>query len=218
MLITETIQFFSQHYDQVLKATGQHLSLVAIPMALCILIAIPLTIIATRLQKLYPWIIGFSNAMQTIPSLALLAILIALGVGIGLVPTVIALFLYALMPIVRNTYVGINGVSPEIKDAAIGMGVTNWQLLWMIELPLALKVIIAGIRSALVGTIGFATLGALIGAGGLGTLILRGLSMASNDIVLAGTLPAMLMAFLAEFLMGRLEIWLTPRGLRTRKS
>ncbi|CAA7600629.1 Binding-protein-dependent transport system inner membrane component [Acididesulfobacillus acetoxydans] len=218
MLITETIRFFVLHHDQVLKATVQHLYLVAIPMVLCILIAVPLTILATRIQKLYPWLIGFSNAMQTIPSLALLALLIAIGSGIGLVPTVVALFLYALMPIIRNTFVGINGVSPEIKDAAMGMGVTNWQLLWMIELPLALKVIIAGIRSALVGTIGFATLGALIGAGGLGSLILRGLSMASNDIVLAGTLPAMLMAFLAEFLMSRLEILLTPRGLRTRKG
>ena len=122
------------------------------------------------------------------------------------------------MPIVRNTYVGINGVSWEVKDAAIGMGVTNWQLLWMIELPLALKVIIAGIRTALVGTIGFATLGALIGAGGLSGLIMRGLSMSSNEIVLAGTIPSMLLAFLAEFLMGRLEMLLTPRGLRIKKS
>lgn len=216
MLITDTIQFFIQHSDKVLTAIVEHLFLVAIPLVLCILVAIPLTILATRIPKLYPWILGFSNAMQTIPSLALLALLIAIGMGLGLVPTVIALFLYALMPIVRNTFVGITGVSREVKDAAIGMGVTNWQLLWMIELPLALKVIIAGIRTALVGTIGYATLGALIGAGGLGELIVRGLSMASNEMVLAGTLPAMFLAFLAEFLMGRLEIWLTPRGLRIK--
>lgn len=218
MLISDTIKFFITHYDHVLQALIEHLYIVTIPLGLAILIAVPLTILATRMPKLYPWIIGFSNAMQTVPSLALLALLIAIGTGLGLVPTIIALFLYALMPIVRNTYVGINGVSREVKDAAIGMGVTNWQLLWMIELPLALKVIIAGIRTALVGTIGFATLGALIGAGGLGGLIMRGLSMSSNDIVLAGTIPAMMLAFLAEFLMGRLEILLTPRGLRIKKS
>lgn len=214
LLITETAQYIMNHLDNVVQAIAEHLYLVAIPIAVAILIAIPLTILSTRIPKLYPWIIGFSNAMQTIPSLALLALLIAFGMGLGLLPTAIALFLYALMPIVRNTFVGITGVSREVKDAAIGMGVTNWQLLWMIELPLALKVIIAGIRSALVGTIGFATLGALIGAGGLGELIVRGLSMSSNDIVLAGTIPAMILAFLAEFLMGRLEKWLTPRGLR----
>lgn len=216
-LLTETVQFIATHSDDVLRAIWEHLFIVAIPIGLAIVIAIPLTIVATRIPRLYPWLLGFSNAMQTIPSLALLALLIALGVGLGLLPTVIALFLYALMPIVRNTFVGITGVSREVKDAAIGMGVTDWQLLYMIELPLALKVIIAGVRSALVGTIGFATLGALIGAGGLGALIMRGLSMAANDIVLAGTIPAMLLAFLAEFLMGRLEIALTPRGIRTSK-
>lgn len=218
MLISDTIKFFITHYDDVVQALIEHLYMVAIPLMIAVLIAVPLTILATRMPRLYPWILGFSNAMQTVPSLALLALLIAMGMGLGLVPTIIALFLYALMPIVRNTYVGINGVSREVKDAAIGMGVTNWQLLWMIELPLALKVIIAGIRTALVGTIGFATLGALIGAGGLGSLIMRGLSMSSNEIVLAGTIPAMLLAFLAEFLMGRLEILLTPRGLRIKKS
>ena len=218
MLISDTIKFFTTHYEDILQALIEHLYIVAIPLGLAILIAVPLTILATRMPKLYPWILGFSNAMQTVPSLALLALLIAMGMGLGLVPTIIALFLYALMPIVRNTYVGINGVSREVKDAAIGMGVTDWQLLWMIELPLALKVIIAGIRTALVGTIGFATLGALIGAGGLGGLIMRGLSMSSNEIVLAGTLPAMMLAFLAEFLMGRLEILLTPRGLRVIKN
>lgn len=217
-LLTETVQFIATHSDDVLRAIWEHLFIVAIPIGLAIVIAIPLTIVATRIPRLYPWLLGFSNAMQTIPSLALLALLIALGVGLGLLPTVIALFLYALMPIVRNTFVGITGVSREVKDAAIGMGVTDWQLLYMIELPLALKVIIAGVRSALVGTIGFATLGALIGAGGLGALIMRGLSMAANDIVLAGTIPAMLLAFLAEFLMGRLEIALTPRGIRTSKN
>lgn len=214
MLIQQTIQFFVQHPHEVLTAIVQQIYLVAIPIVLAVVIAVPLTILSTRYKRMYPWIIGFSNAMQTIPSLALLVLMITIGLGIGMVPSIVALLVYALMPIVRNTYVGIMGVASEVKDAAIGMGATKWQLLFMIELPLALRVIIAGIRSSLVATVGFATLAALVGAGGLGQLILQGLSMASNEIVLAGTIPAVVMAFLAEFLMGRLEKWLTPKGIR----
>ncbi|MCF8566745.1 ABC transporter permease [Alicyclobacillus tolerans] len=214
MLLWNTYLYMMHHAHTVWQATLQQLYLVAIPMGIVIIIAIPLTIFATRVKKLYPWILGFSNAMQTIPSLALLVLMITIGLGIGLLPTIIALFVYALMPVVRNTYVGIAGVAPEIKDAALGMGVTKWQMLRLVELPLALKVIIAGIRSSLVATIGFATLAALIGAGGLGGLIMQGLGMASNEMVLAGTIPAVVMAFLAEFVMSRLERALTPRGLR----
>lgn len=213
-VIRHTWLFFVQHPHQVWQATWQQLYLVAVPMAMAIGVAVPLTILATRVRRLYGPVIGFSNAMQTIPSLALLAIMVALGFGIGVFPAMLALFLYALMPIVRNTYVGITGVDDGIKDAALGMGVTNWQMLWIVELPLALKVIIAGIRSALIATIGFATLAALIGGGGLGKLIMEGMGMASNSIVLAGTIPAILMAFVADALMGYLERKLTPRGLK----
>lgn len=214
LLLQHTWQFFVQHPHQVWKATGQQLYLVAIPMLLAIAIAIPVTILATRVRWLYGPVIGFANAMQTIPSLALLAIMIAIGMGIGAVPAITALLLYALMPIIRNTYVGIMGVDEGVKDAALGMGVTSWQMLWTVELPLALRVIIAGIRSALVATIGFATLAALIGAGGLGQLIMEGMGMASNSIVLAGTIPAIILAFLGDGIMGQLEKALTPRGLR----
>lgn len=213
-MLNELVHYFVSHGGHVWNLTVQQLYLVAIPMAAAILIAVPLTILSTRVPRLYPWIIGFSNAMQTIPSLALLVLMITIGLGIGLVPAAVALFVYALMPIVRNTHVGISGVAAEIKDAAIGMGATKWQLLWIVELPLALRVIIAGIRSALVMTIGFATLAALIGAGGLGALIMQGLGMADNALVLAGTIPAVILAFLAEFLMGKLELLLTPKGLR----
>lgn len=212
--LLNTWLFVVNHPAQVWQATEQQLYLVAIPMALAIVIAIPLTILATRQRWLYPWVMGVSNGLQTIPSLALLAIMIAIGLGIGVVPAVVALFLYALMPIARNTYVGISGVAPEVKDAALGMGVTSWQMLGIVELPLALRVIIAGVRSALVATIGFATLAALIGAGGLGSLILEGLGTASNATILAGTIPAVIMAFVAEGLMGAAERRLTPRGLR----
>lgn len=214
MLVHDTIQYFAQHGNQIWQYTLQQLYLVFIPIACAVVIAIPLTILSTRMKSLYPWIMGFSNAMQTIPSMALLVLMITIGLGIGVLPSVIALFLYALMPIVRNTYIGIAGVGDDVKDAALGMGVTKWQLLWLVELPLALRVIIAGIRSSLVATIGFATLAAMIGAGGLGALILQGMGMADNAMVLAGTVPAVILAFLAELLMGRVERWLTPRGLR----
>lgn len=214
MIFVHTWQYFLQHQGQVWQAIWQQLYLVGIPMLAAILIAVPLTILSTRVKKLYPWVIGFSNAVQTIPSLALLVIMIAIGLGIGMIPATIALFVYALMPIVRNTYVGITDVASEVKDAARGMGATKWQLLWIVELPLALNVIVAGIRSALVSTIGFATLAALVGAGGLGTLIMQGLGMADNSIVMAGTIPAVIMAFIAEFLMGRLQRLITPKGLR----
>ncbi|MCL6452069.1 MAG: ABC transporter permease [Alicyclobacillus sp.] len=213
-MLSELWQYTLTHGADIWSLTVQQLYLVAIPMACAIVIAVPLTILSTRVKRLYPWIIGFSNAMQTIPSLALLVLMITIGLGIGIVPATVALFVYALMPIVRNTHVGISGVPNEVKDAAIGMGATKWQLLWLVELPMALKVIVAGIRSALVMTIGFATLAALIGAGGLGSLIMQGLGMADNAIVLAGTIPAVILAFLAEFLMGRLERLLTPKGLR----
>ncbi len=213
-LFLHTYQFFTQHPGTIWRHTLQQLYLVAIPLAAAILVAVPLTMLATRVRRLYGPVMGFANAMQTIPSLALLALMIAIGLGIGVLPAVLALFLYALMPIVRNTYVGIMGVDPGVKDAARGMGVTSWQLLWMVEMPLALHVIIAGIRSALVATIGFATLASLIGAGGLGSLIMEGMGLASNSIVLAGTIPAIVLAFLAEGLMSRVERVLTPRGLR----
>ncbi|MCL6445568.1 MAG: ABC transporter permease [Alicyclobacillus sp.] len=208
------MQYILTHPHDFWQACLQHLYLVAIPIGFVIVIAIPFTILATRVPKLYPFVLGFSNAMQTVPSLALLAVMIAIGLGIGTLPAVVALFIYALMPVVRNTYVGIVSVAPEIKDAAVGMGVTKWQLLWYVELPLALKVMIAGIRSAIVSTIGFATLAALIGAGGLGALILQGLGLADNAMVLAGTIPAVVLAFAAEWLMSWLERALTPRGLR----
>ncbi|MBX5436339.1 MAG: ABC transporter permease [Alicyclobacillaceae bacterium] len=214
-LLYDTWLYMVQHGGQVWQCTVQQIYLVAIPVAAAIVVALPLTILATRVRLLYPVIMGFSNGVQTIPSMALLVLMITVGLGIGLLPSVVALFVYALMPIVRNTYVGITSVPADVKESAVGMGTTRWQLLWLVELPLALKVIVAGVRSSLVSTIGFATLAALIGAGGLGSLILQGLGMADNATVLAGTLPAVAMAFLAEFVMGRVERWLTPRGLRT---
>jgi osmoprotectant transport system permease protein len=206
--------FMAQNGSEIWSSLIQQIYLVMIPMLATVVLVIPLTIVTTRVKALYPWLLNFSNAMYTVPSLALLSVLVLIGLGIGLLPSVVALFLYALMPVVRNTYVGIENVPAPVKDAAIGMGVTDSQLLLRVELPLALPVIIAGVRSALVTTIGYATLAAFIGGGGLGSLILMGLSQDNNALIAAGTIPAMLMAFLAEFGMALLERALTPRGVR----
>ena len=157
---------------------------------------------------------GIANVLQTIPSLALLALMIPLGLGIGRKPALIALFLYSLLPILRNTYIGIRSVDDSIKEAATGMGMTYFQRLYMVELPIALPVIIGGIRTATIIIIGTATLAAMIGGGGLGDFIITGLGMVRDELILLGAIPAALLALLADFLLGKLEYILTPRGLR----
>jgi osmoprotectant transport system permease protein len=210
MEVWEMAQF---RRDDILLATQQHLYLVFIPMLLAVLVAVPLGVITTRLPRMEGIFMGIAGVMQTIPSLALLALMIPL-LGIGTPPAVAAMFLYALLPILRNTVTGIRGVDSSIKEAAAGMGMTDWQRLIQVELPIAFPVIMAGIRTALVMTIGVATLAGLIGGGGLGDLIVRGLSIVNDALIVVGTVPAALMALIADFLMGRLERWLTPRGLR----
>jgi osmoprotectant transport system permease protein len=152
-------------------------------------------------------VLGVANVFQTVPSLALFGFLIPVPLlgGIGSRTAVVALVLYALLPIVRNTYTGIVGVDPAVVEAARGMGMTDRQLLWHVELPLALGVILAGIRVATVISVGIATIAAAIGAGGLGTYIFRGLAMVNNQVILAGAVPAALLALLADFSLGRVE-------------
>lgn len=188
--------------------------LVVLPVALAAVVAIPLGILASRQKWVQVPSIAFANLMQTVPSLALLAILITLGAGIGNKPAIIALFLYSLLPILRNTYTGIKNVDSGILEAARGMGMTPGQILMMVELPLALSIIMAGIRTAAVICVGLATLAAFVGGGGLGDFIMTGLGMANNNLTLLGAIPAAIMAMLLDFVLGKLEYWLTPRGLR----
>lgn len=196
------------------NALGRHLELVAVPMLFAIIIAVPLGILVTRVRWLYTPIMGFANVMQTVPALAMLAFLIVLGAGIGKKPSMIALFLYALLPILRNTYAGINGVDSFIKKAARGMGMTDMQVLIRVELPLAFRVIWAGIRTTAVIVVGSAPLAALVGGGGLGEFITQGMAMIRNELILLGAVPAAALALLADWLMGLLENWVTPRGLK----
>ncbi|MBZ5534643.1 MAG: ABC transporter permease subunit [Acidobacteriia bacterium] len=201
------IDFLIRNRAEALALVLQHLFLVASGTGAGICIGIPIGIFLTRKPGLSKLVLGMANVLQTIPSLALFGFLIPLlGThGIGQVPAVIALFIYSLLPIIQNTFTGIRGVEPAVREAALGMGMTDWQILVQVELPLSLSVILAGVRVATVISVGTATIAAAIGAGGLGTYIFRGLRMNDNQLILAGALPAALMALAADFMLGRLE-------------
>jgi osmoprotectant transport system permease protein len=193
--------------------TGEHLWIVTVSMLLAVAIGIPLGIVLTRRPRLKSVVLGTTNVIQTIPSLALFGLLLPLpwlGVRVDRL-AITALALYALLPIIRNTYVGITGINEPVREAAVAMGLTSSQLLWHVELPLASPVILAGIRVATVITIGVATIAAAIGAGGLGEFIFRGIAMVDNSVILAGAIPAALMALLADVLLGGVERLLARR-------
>jgi len=206
------IDFLVQNRSEVLQLTFEHLLLVLIATGSASLIGIPVGIILTRRTSLAKPVLAVANVLQTIPSLALFGFLIpVLGpYGIGRVPAIIALFLYSLLPIIRNTFTGVNGVDPAVREAARGMGMTDWQMLTQVELPLALNVIVAGVRVATVISVGTATIAAAIGAGGLGTYIFRGLRTVDRTLILAGAVPAAAMALLADLALGSLERLLSP--------
>jgi osmoprotectant transport system permease protein len=200
-------EFFVGHRTEILEATAAHLSLVVISMAIAIAIALPLGMFIVQRPALRSIALGIASVFQTIPSLALFGFLIPIPFigGIGRRTAIVALVLYALLPILRNTYVGLTGIDPAVLQAAEAMGMTSYQILWRVRLPLALPVILAGIRTATVITIGVATIAAAIGAGGLGTFIFRGVAMVSDAVILAGAIPAALLAILADVLLAQLE-------------
>ena len=189
------------------------MTLVAASILIAMVIGLPLGMLLTRKPRLKTLVFGGTNVIQTIPSLALFGLLLPLPwLGVRAERLAItALALYALLPIVRNTYIGIAGISEAVREAAVAMGLTSFQLLWHVELPLASPVILAGIRTATVITIGVATIAAAIGAGGLGEFIFRGIAMVDNSVILAGAIPAALMALLADLLLGGVEKLLARR-------
>ncbi len=205
-------QFMLQNHTEVLELTAEHLKLVGISTMLAVLVGIPLGILVTRWPSLNKPILGSANIIQTIPSLALFGFLLPapwIGARADRL-AILALALYALLPLIRNTYAGIQGVDRSIVEAGRGMGMTDRQLLLQVELPLALGVIIAGVRVATVISVGLATIAAAIGAGGLGEYIFRGLAMVNNQVILAGAIPAAAMALLADVSLGWLEKRLSP--------
>jgi osmoprotectant transport system permease protein len=206
-------QFIAQNHTEVLELTAEHLWLVGSSIVLAVVIGIPLGILITRWPVLKRPVLGGANIIQTIPSLALFGFLLPapwIGARADRL-AILALTLYALLPLIRNTYTGIKGVDRAVVEAGRGMGMTDRQLLWQVEFPLALGVIIAGIRVAAVISIGLATIAAAIGAGGLGEYIFRGLAMVNNQVILAGAIPAAALAILADVSLGWLEKRLAPR-------
>jgi osmoprotectant transport system permease protein len=200
-------RFFLEHRAEILGATANHLALVVISMAFAIAIAVPLGMVIVHRRTLRNFALGIASIFQTIPSLALFGFLIPIPFigGIGRRTAIVALVLYALLPILRNTYVGLTGIDPAVLEAAEAMGMTEKQILWRVRLPLARAVILAGIRTATIITIGVATIAAAIGAGGLGTFIFRGVAMVSDAVILAGAIPAALLAIAADLLLGWME-------------
>src|SRR6266542_6611963 len=201
------LEFLKANWSDILSHIAQHLWLVFISISIAIVIALPLGVLITRRKRLRGPVLGIANVFQTIPSLALFGFLIPLPFigGIGARTAIVALVLYALLPIVRNTYTGITGVDAAVREAGRGMGMTDRHLLLMVELPLALGVILAGVRIATVVSVGTATIAAAIGAGGLGVYIFRGVAMVNDTLILAGALPAALLALCADALLGIAE-------------
>ncbi len=196
----------------IFDLTLEHLFLVSLSMTIAAALAIPAGILLTRRTFLQRWVLGFANIMQTVPSLALFGFLIPLPFlgGIGKHTAIVALVLYALLPILRNTLTGILNVEPSVRESAIAMGMTERQLLWEVELPLATRTILAGLRIATVTTIGTATIAAAIGGGGLGVFIFRGLASVDTTLLLAGAVPAALIALVADRGLEWVEHKLSP--------
>ena len=201
------LDFVMKHRMEIMTLTLEHLRLVLWAMGFALVIGVPLGVFLTRRPRLRTLVLGANNVIQTIPSLALFGLLLPLpwlGARADRL-TITALALYALLPIVRNTFTGLSEVDPTVLEVATGMGLTPRQVLWHVELPLATPVILGGVRVAAVITIGVATIAAAIGAGGLGEFIFRGLAMVDNNVILAGAIPAAVMALLADGAIGLLQ-------------
>lgn len=202
--------FFQNYGGQLLTKTWQHLYIATIALILGVVVAIPLGILLTRYPKISGAIIGLASILQTVPAMALLAMMIPIF-GIGAKPAIVALFIYSLLPILRNTYLGIKQVDPTLRDAAKGMGMSASQSIIQVELPLAAPVIMAGVRLSATYVIAWTALAAYIGAGGLGDFIFNGLNLYRSDLILGGSIPVIILALIVDFLLGQLEQKLTPR-------
>lgn len=205
--------------EKVLVATVRHLQLVGAAEGLAIAVGMPVGFLITRraLRFVSPVLVGIANMGQTIPTLAFIGISAAV-LGLGFQAAVIALFVYATLPIIRNTYAGIRSVDPAIIEAALGMGMTRGQIVLRIELPLAMPVIIAGIRTSTVVNVGTAAIAGMIGAGGLGEIIVTGISVRVTELILQGTAPTAMLAIVLDALLGEFEKAITPRGLKQLKA
>ena len=215
--LQQLLYYYRENAGYVFEQFTRHFLISIYGVLFAAIVAIPLGFWIARHKKLADWIIGAANVIQTIPSLALLSILM-LGLGLGSDTVIATVFLYSLLPIIKNTYTGVRNVDAALLDTGKGMGMKRMQLTYLVELPLSLSVIMAGLRNALVVAIGITAIGTFIGAGGLGDIISRGVNATNGTaIILAGAIPTALMAVLADWLLGLMEKRLDPSSKVKRK-
>ncbi|MGX6961989.1 ABC transporter permease [Vagococcus xieshaowenii] len=201
--------FLLNYGTELLVKTGEHLFISFISLLLGVIVAVPLGILLSRTKRIAGFIMGIASLLQTIPSLAFLALMVPF-LGVGKLPAIVALFIYSLLPILRNTYIGMNNVNTDLVDAAKGMGMTSRQQILLVEIPNALPTIMAGVKLASVYVIAWATLASYIGAGGLGDFIFSGLNNYLPALIIGGTIPVTLLALITDYFFAKLEEKLTP--------
>lgn len=211
------IEFLKQNQAELLTKTLEHISISLLSLLAAIIVAVPVGILLTKSDKLAKVVLTITSVLQTVPSLAILAMMIPFF-GIGTLPAVIALFLYVLLPILNNTYLGIQSVKKDAKEAGRAMGMTPNQILRMVELPLAVPVIMSGIRLSAVYAISWATLASYIGAGGLGDFIFNGLNLYQPKLIITGAVMVTLLALITDFILAQIENYTTPKGLKVTKG
>ncbi|MEE1130430.1 MAG: ABC transporter permease [Caryophanon sp.] len=210
------IDFFTQNTDAILLKTWEHFYISIIALLLGAIVAIPLGIALSKTEKLAKIVLAITSVFQTLPSLAILALMIPF-LGVGKVPAIVALFIYTLLPILNNTFAGMRAVNQDLVRAGQSMGMTTFQAIRMIEIPLAIPIIMAGIRLSAVYVIAWATLASYIGAGGLGDFIFNGLNLYQTDFIVGGAILVTTLALLTDFLLSKVEKWVTPKGLLVEK-
>ncbi|MCD8797754.1 ABC transporter permease [Mammaliicoccus sciuri] len=210
------IEFLQVNGNELLQKTLEHFYISLLALLLAMIVAIPLGILLTRTKKLAKLVLSIASVLQTVPSLAVLALMIPF-LGVGKLPAILALFIYILLPILNNTYIGINNVDKNVKAAGLSMGMTKFQEMFMIELPLAISVIMSGVRLSSVYAISWATLASFIGAGGLGDFIFNGLNLYQPDLIIGGAISVTLIALIMDFVLSKVELWVTPKGLKVSR-
>ena len=210
------IEFLQVNGQELFQKTIEHFYISFVALLLAMVVSIPLGIVLTRTKKLAKIVLSIASVLQTVPSLAVLAIMIPF-LGVGKLPAIIALFIYILLPILNNTYIGINNVDKNVKGAGISMWMTKFQEMYMVELPLAISVIMSGIRLSSVYAISWATLASFIGAGGLGDFIFNGLNLYQPDLIIGGAIAVTAIALIMDFVLSKVEEWVTPKGLKVSR-
>ncbi|MGG1862192.1 ABC transporter permease [Bacillus safensis] len=213
----QIIDFLEKNGGELLTKMWEHLYISLIAVVLGILVAVPLGVVLTRMKRGAGFIIGIVNIFQTLPSLAILAFFIPI-LGVGKIPAIVALFFYSVLPILRNTYAGVQGVNKNLLESGKGIGMTTWEQICLVELPLAVPVIMAGVRTSTIYLIGWTTLAAFIGGGGLGDYILIGLQLYQPEFIIAGAIPVTILAVIIDLSLMKLEKKVTPEGLKGLKE